>query len=574
MRVVFFLSLAEVILAKRVCEEDSTKSFLQRRQVPANNSKDGRSYVGCFVNEAGGELQKEAKGPSQMSPRLCHSMCRKSAEAEFFWINQGRDCYCGADANLKAKGACEQRCVGDDSEICGSMGQEASVYHMSSCGKDIHAEREQIIPVNRKKAVESVAFTFSGHGPELFKFLGRVWITVASVTGAATHYDLPARLFLLRFVFMLLFVLTWGFSWAKLTSDFAKQMHDFSGELRMGIDGIQNFRDMMVSVIDQIPVADLRDTIKGEMRDVVGSLDQCSYGLDDLDAGVGNLLGAEEDYKIEEFTNNAITLKSDAVTACEELKDESSPETVPIRREEYQAQFPPPSSVQTKATWGVHACQPLQKAITCCAELPLPDSLKESSTDSRQLLVAVFDMWCPNFRMALTRRWARSFPTHFFSQCAAAQEVGADQELPPPEDVNHVPTLQEFEQWSTNAKKKWSTPTAEVYDQMVATHNNPGEFGYFFNGEVMSTYYGGELDFPVARACYKAMGVENALAANVVVVAGQVGVCVLYKSVDSVHWMRSVDPSVYVAGFSFEHKMDVLTANPDTNPSWDFSAFV
>jgi len=427
------LLLISAVSAERTCLEAAPKSFLQqrRRQEPeggntttttdasaAAGGKDGRSYVGCFALPAGGEKQVNPPGPSKMSVRLCHSLCRKSAEAEFFWLSQGRDCYCGANAPvLVPKGVCTQICAGDDRDICGSAGVEASVYHLSSCGKDAVAERDEFV--------------------------------------------------------------------AETQNQISQQ--------RETIEGIKMFKDALLASIDKITVTELRNGIKLELGDIVDGCDQCCMGLDAVDKAVADLTAAEEDHQIEDLTTTVITLRGEARNSCSKLGD-----------------------------------------------------IKDKKCGATMMRKYAFDV----------------------------EETAAF--VPPAEDVNPCPDIKQFESWSTDARKKWSMPSPAVYESMQAVHTNlTAAGGYFFVGDVKSTYYGANEDFPVAQACYKAMGVENAIAANVVTFGeGEFsgGVCILYNSIDSVHWMRS--DGVTVFGYSPEHRLDSLTGNPDKNPVWDFSAFV
>lgn len=70
-----------------------------------------------------------------ITPEVCFEFCRKIGGAQFFGLEEGRDCFCTPFFHNQGKGGdglCDAPCEGDRRQFCGGM-ERASVFAMHDC---------------------------------------------------------------------------------------------------------------------------------------------------------------------------------------------------------------------------------------------------------------------------------------------------------------------------------------------------------------------------------------------------------------------------------------------------------
>jgi len=106
----------------------------------------GKGLKSCRLTELG------------MTPRLCFDFCRQYANAKFFGLIHGRDCYCSVYFHAKTTGGgeCNAVCEGDKKEMCGGM-EKSSLFEMHMCADSAsEAEMAADMSADALKVAKSV----------------------------------------------------------------------------------------------------------------------------------------------------------------------------------------------------------------------------------------------------------------------------------------------------------------------------------------------------------------------------------------------------------------------------------
>eukprot|EP00450_Noctiluca_scintillans_P001620 CAMPEP_0194485878 /NCGR_PEP_ID=MMETSP0253-20130528/6727_1 /TAXON_ID=2966 /ORGANISM="Noctiluca scintillans" /LENGTH=1972 /DNA_ID=CAMNT_0039325899 /DNA_START=10 /DNA_END=5925 /DNA_ORIENTATION=+ len=114
--------------------------FPQPWVIDENRKCTGYLFTGCVWDtqvavrfEYKDHVEKVDQVP--MAPDVCFNFCKNVSGAQFFALENGRDCFCTPFFQNQAKGGegrCDTVCEGDKTQFCGGL-RKASVYSMHDC---------------------------------------------------------------------------------------------------------------------------------------------------------------------------------------------------------------------------------------------------------------------------------------------------------------------------------------------------------------------------------------------------------------------------------------------------------